>query len=162
MPLTWAFLDYLLYPCVMTQGSKRTRKASLSGEHKEALTRGRTEAKVVREYLAALQSHQPKAGRKRTAESVRRRLAAIEKEIAEMQADMTDPLRLLELMQERIDLTDELKRFEEENVMPVLEQRFVEVAASFSARKGISYGVWRELGVPAAVLRRAGVRSGAA
>ena len=31
------------------------------------------------------------------------------------------------------------------------------VAAAFSTRKGISKKAWREVGVPAAVLKRAGV-----
>jgi hypothetical protein len=38
----------------------------------------------------------------------------------------------------------------------------VEVAASYSARQGISYDAWREIGVPAAVLREAGVSRAAA
>jgi hypothetical protein len=40
----------------------------------------------------------------------------------------------------------------------VLTGRFVEVAASFSQRRGIDYGTWREVGVPADVLRAAGLQ----
>ena len=36
--------------------------------------------------------------------------------------------------------------------------RFVDAAAEYSERKGITYSAWRELGVPAAVLKRAGVK----
>jgi hypothetical protein len=36
-----------------------------------------------------------------------------------------------------------------------IEDAFVKVAASYSARQGISYASWREVGVPAAVLKRA-------
>jgi hypothetical protein len=38
-----------------------------------------------------------------------------------------------------------------------LEEAFVAVARSYGERHGISYAAWRELGVPAAVLRRAGI-----
>jgi hypothetical protein len=41
--------------------------------------------------------------------------------------------------------------------MAALEQAFAEVAASYSDRQGISYASWREVGVPAAVLKRAGI-----
>jgi hypothetical protein len=33
----------------------------------------------------------------------------------------------------------------------------VKAASAYSARKGISYAAWRELGVEAAVLKRAGI-----
>ena len=38
-----------------------------------------------------------------------------------------------------------------------LEDAFVEVAETYSERHGISYAAWRELDVPDAVLRRAGI-----
>ena len=38
-----------------------------------------------------------------------------------------------------------------------LENDFVRVAKSFSERKGISYKAWREVGVPARVLKLAGI-----
>ena len=39
----------------------------------------------------------------------------------------------------------------------MFEEGFVEVAASFSERRGISYAAWREIGIAPAVLRRAGI-----
>ena len=42
--------------------------------------------------------------------------------------------------------------------MDVLELGFVEHAASYSDRKGVSYTAWREFGVPASVLRTAGIK----
>ena len=42
--------------------------------------------------------------------------------------------------------------------MDTLEEAFVGAASEYSDRKGISYSAWRELGVPAAVLKRAGVK----
>jgi hypothetical protein len=38
-----------------------------------------------------------------------------------------------------------------------LEDAFVGIAASYSVRQGISYQSWREVGVPASVLARAGI-----
>ena len=44
---------------------------------------------------------------------------------------------------------------ERENCTP-----FVQVAATYSARKGISYAAWRAVGVDAAVLNKAGIGRG--
>jgi hypothetical protein len=38
-----------------------------------------------------------------------------------------------------------------------LEEGFVKFAGEYSNRKGISVAAWRDLGVPAAVLARAGI-----
>ncbi|MHB1534624.1 MAG: hypothetical protein ACYC1D_08440 [Acidimicrobiales bacterium] len=42
--------------------------------------------------------------------------------------------------------------------MTELETAFVKVASGYSERKGLSYAAWREAGVSADVLRRAGIR----
>jgi hypothetical protein len=39
-----------------------------------------------------------------------------------------------------------------------LTSAFVEVARPFADERGISYGAWREAGVPVAVLQRANIR----
>jgi hypothetical protein len=38
-----------------------------------------------------------------------------------------------------------------------LEKEFVKVAKSYSAKKRISYGAWREFGVPPEALKKAGI-----
>ena len=38
-----------------------------------------------------------------------------------------------------------------------LEEGFISSAKSYGQRKGISHGAWRSLGVPADVLRKAGI-----
>lgn len=38
-----------------------------------------------------------------------------------------------------------------------LERAFVEVAKTFSQYRGVSYDAWRDVGVPEAVLSRAGI-----
>ena len=55
----------------------------MTKEHKAALAQGRTEGRAVRDYLEALRSSKPKRGRKRTADSINKRLAAIDDELAD-------------------------------------------------------------------------------
>jgi hypothetical protein len=116
------------------------------------MEQGRAEGRVVRDYLEALRSVKPKRGRKRTAESIKRRLAEIDQELAEASAIME-----LQLVQERRDLTAELESMDTGADLDALEAAFVGVAKSYGERKGISYASWREVGVPAATLKRAGV-----
>ena len=44
--------------------------------------------------------------------------------------------------------------------MPALEEAFVGVAKSYSHSKSISYASWRDVGVPASVLKSAGIGRG--
>jgi uncharacterized protein YicC (UPF0701 family) len=128
----------------------------MSDEHKQALAAGRAEGRSVRAYLEALESSRPKRGRKRTKDSISTRLEAIAAELEE-----ADPLRRLQLAQEELDLTRELEAMDEAVDLDQLEQDFVKVAKSYAERKGISYAAFREVGVPASVLRDAGIsRSG--
>ncbi|MCU0260036.1 MAG: hypothetical protein MUE78_03370 [Ilumatobacteraceae bacterium] len=132
--------------------AKTAKKAPMSDEHKAALAQGRAEGKAVRDYLEGLRSSKPKRGRKRTPDSIRKRLDAIEAELVD-----ASPLDELKLVQERHDLTRELETFGSGVDLSALEDRFVEVARSYSQRQGISYSSWREVGVEAAVLKRAGI-----
>ena len=107
---------------------------------------------AVRRYLEALDNHRPKRGRKRTADSVRKRLDAIEQQIATVPA-----LQRLRLIQERLDLQDELQMMKAASDLGKLEADFIEAAKDYSEAKGITYTAWRELGISADVLRKAGV-----
>ena len=124
----------------------------MSVEHKAALAEGRNQGRSVRRYLEALDAHKPKRGRKRTADSMRKRLDRIDVELAN-----ADPLKRLQLIQERLDLKDELAASGEKVDLTGLEAEFVAAAAAYSTRKGISYAAWRELGVEPGVLKRAGI-----
>ncbi|MGH1502502.1 MAG: hypothetical protein ACRBI6_03025 [Acidimicrobiales bacterium] len=128
------------------------RKDKMSDEHKAALAQGRAEGRAVRLYLEALETHKPKRGRKRTPESIAKRIDKIDLEIPE-----ADPLKRLQLTQERMDLEEEALSLDAGNNLEELEGEFIEVAASYAERKSISYAAFRELGVPAATLRAAGV-----
>ncbi len=61
------------------------------------------------------------------------------------------------LIQERLDLTAELSTRSAPDDLAELEAAFVEVAKPFAEAKGITYPAWREVGVPASVLARAGI-----
>src|SRR3954471_22465795 len=78
-------------------------KSPMSDEHKEALALGREQGRAVRRYLEALEAHRPKRGRKRTPDSMQKRLASIEERLPS-----ADPLTRVQLIQERMDLQYEL------------------------------------------------------
>jgi hypothetical protein len=124
----------------------------MSVEHKAAMEQGRAEGRAVRDYLEALRSSKPKRGRKRSSESIQNRLAEIDRDLADASA-----ITELQLVQERRDLTAELESMGSGVDLTELEDSFVKVAKSYGDRKGISYGSWRDVGVPAATLKRAGI-----
>jgi hypothetical protein len=124
---------------------------AMSAQHKAALAQGRREGRAVKQYLEALGSRRP--GRPVTPERLRDKIAALETRIAEE----SDPLKALEMRQERLGAEAALARAEATEDFAGLEAAFIEHARSYSERKGISYSAWRESGVPADVLRRAGI-----
>ncbi len=110
----------------------------------------------MKAYLEAVAANKPKRGRKRTPESIAKRLEKISAEIED-----ASPMARLQLVQERMDLEAELDRMGEQVDISGLEDAFVAVAKAYGERKGISYAAWREVDVSAAVLKRAGVGRGA-
>ncbi len=124
----------------------------MSDDHKAALANGRNLGRSVKIYLEALETNRPKRGRRRTSESITKRLDVIGDEI-----DNADPVRRVSLIQERINLSNELEQMGQRVDMSALETEFVSVAKGYSASKGISYAAWREAGVAADVLKRAGI-----
>lgn len=139
----------------MAPRTKKT-KAPMSKAHKEALALGREQGRAVRRYLEALEAHRPKRGRKRTPDSIKRRLDDITRRL-----DDADPLARLQLVQERMNLEAELATKAQTVDLAALEQAFVDAAKEYADRKGITYAAWREAGVDAAVLKRAGIRRAA-
>jgi hypothetical protein len=119
-------------------------------KHKEALAIGRQEGRVVRNYLKALDT---KDGRHTNADSLQERLnevnAILEKE--------TDPVRKVLFTQRRIELEREIEKTKNRVGFEDLEAEFKRVAPSYSKRRGISYVAFREVGVPASVLKEAGI-----
>jgi len=127
----------------------------MTQEHKDALAQGREQGRAVRRYLDALEAHRPKRGRKRTPESIQKRLGDIEAKLED-----ADPLTRLQLRQERRDLQAELEAKSNGVDLGQLENDFIAAAKAYGERKGITYATWREQGVDPAVLRSAGIRRG--
>ena len=127
-------------------------KRSMTAQHKAALAEGRAEGRAVKAYLEALDKNRPKRGRKRTPDSIKKRLTAIEAEL-----DDASPIQRLQLIQERMDLGKELAMLDTKVDLSALESAFVKTGGAYAQRKGISYAAWRELGVPADVLKRANI-----
>jgi hypothetical protein len=127
-------------------------KTPMTKTHKAALAVGRAESRTVRDYLEAVRRNKPKRGRKRTPDSIKKRLAFIENEFAE-----SDAITQLKLSQERLDLAMELAEMTTAQQIGPLEKAFVKVARSYGDRNGITYTAWREIGVDPAVLKKAGI-----
>ena len=125
---------------------------TMTDEHKAALALGREQGRAVRAYLEALEANKPKRGRKRTPESVAKRLEAVEAQLPD-----ADPVKRLQLTQERIGLQAELDAKDDTVDIDAVEKGFVEAAKGYSERKGLSYAAWREAGVPADTLKAAGI-----
>lgn len=125
----------------------------MSKEHKEALAKGREQGKAVRDYLSALES-EGKPGRRVDRDTVEARIAEVQSSIDEE----PDPAKRVTLIQKRLDLEERLISIDEEPDLEALEAAFVDAAAPYSERKGISYTAWREAGIPAATLKRAGIK----
>ena len=116
----------------------------------------KAEVTAIREYLKALEQNAPRRGRKRTPDGIRRQLASV---AAEMEEGAT-VTRQLDMVQQRIDLETELEALEQAGSIDLsaLEANFVNHAAAYGGRRGISYAAWREVGVSAATLKAAGIR----
>lgn len=139
-------------------GAARTapKAASRNGSARAAGGRGsaRAETDAVRAYLEVLSSSTP--GRRRRPEPIRKRIAELEAQLEE-----AGSIKRLTLLQRLVDLRRELGEAETaagaNGVAAEAEERFVAVAASFARRKGITWVAWRQFGVTAATLRKAGV-----
>jgi hypothetical protein len=135
--------------------AEKRKRSVMTSEHKAALAAGRAQGLAVRRYLEALERSRPRRGRRPSSESLRRQLNEIEARLRE-----ADPLKRLHLIQQRKLLESRLATGDAAEDISALEAGFVEAAAEYGARKGIDYSTWREAGVPAEVLRRAGVHRG--
>jgi hypothetical protein len=124
---------------------------AMSQEHKDALAQGRLEARAIKSYLKGLEGRRP--GRPVTKESLDKRLTRID---SKLDAE-TDPLKRLDLMQSKLEIESALQSAGGGASLEDLATGFVKHAKSYSERKGISYTTWRQYGVPAELLRTAGI-----
>ncbi len=123
----------------------------MSQEHKDALAQGRKEARAIKAYLKAIEARRP--GRPVTKEGLQARLARVKVKIAASD----NPLKSVELIQTRLDIEGALSQLDEAENVEELEAGFLSHVGAYSERKGISYPAWREVGVAAATLKKAGV-----
>lgn len=124
----------------------------MSKAHKNALANGRVEGRIIREYLEVVEATKPRRGRRRTPESIAKRLSVIAVELKS-----ADPVTKVRLIQERLNLRTELAGMKSKAQVAAAEAKFVKVARNFSSRNDISYDAWREFGVTPVVLKRAGI-----
>lgn len=131
---------------------KSTKKSAMSSAHKQALANGRAEGRIIREYLEIVEATRPRRGRKRTPESITRRLSLIATEMK-----TADPVTKVRLIQERLNLRSELAGMKSKAEVAAAETKFVKVVKKFSDRNDITFDAWREVGVSPSVLKKAGI-----
>lgn len=125
---------------------------AMSNEHKEALAQGRREARAIKAYLKALESRKP--GRPMSKDGLQKRMETVVEKL-----DASDnPLERVDLIQTKLDIEKALTEVENAQNMDSLESGFIENVSSYSERKGVSYTAWRKFGVPASVLKKAGIK----
>lgn len=132
--------------------AKKRGPRKVTAAHKKAMAQGRSEAVSVNRYLAVLHSPRPR-GRQVTRASLQARLAQ-----AQTRAKQSTGLDRVLAAQAVRDLQARLATSPTNNAdIKTLERDFVKVAKLVSQRRGISYGAWRDAGVAADVLKRAGI-----
>ncbi|MDP8929643.1 MAG: hypothetical protein M3O70_13985 [Actinomycetota bacterium] len=109
----------------------------------------------MRNYLEALHADDQR-GRPIDRQSVQARIERLQSQIN----DEPKAVRRVELIQQRLDAERRLAGLEESTDRESLVRDFIEVAEAYSQRRGITYTAWREVGVPAAVLKEAGITRG--
>jgi hypothetical protein len=133
--------------------AKRTAARRLSAAHKRALAEGRTMSATVDRYLTAVNTPK-RRGRKVSKSALQQRLAD-----ARVKAKSASGVEKVLASQEVRDLRMRIAALETSGGgdLKSLEAAFVKVAKRFGDNRGIGYGAWRDAGVPAVVLKKAGV-----
>lgn len=126
---------------------KTTRR--MSDKHKQALAEGRSQGKAVRDYLAALHAESNKPRGRKPTQTTDEIQGQIDAEL--------DPIKRLDLIQKRLDLEARLAAETDSVDLDALEKDFVASIKPYAERKGLSYTALREAGVPATVLKQAGI-----
>lgn len=124
----------------------------MSTSHKAALAVGRNQATAIRAYLDALEANKPKRGRKVTPDTMQKRIDKLREDIKKAPKS-----KQLQMVQDRMDLEAALAAVEEPIDLTGLQKGFVKNARGYAKRKNISYAAFREVGVPAPVLKDAGI-----
>jgi hypothetical protein len=135
------------------KASKRPAARRLSASHKRALAEGRTMSATVDRYLSAVNTPK-RRGRKVSKEALEQRLIK-----ARAKAKTATGVDKVLAAQEVRDLRARIAAPESTGSGDIksLEAAFVQIARRFGEKRGIGYGAWRDAGVSAVVLTKAGV-----
>ena len=126
-------------------------------QHKQALAEGRLHGRVVRKYLDLLDLTKPRRGRKVDINAAQARIEELEDELSGTESSFDR----LKAVQELDDLREKVKRVHDAEAaldqVADAEAAFIEIALTYSQHKHITKAAWREVGVPAEVLKAAGI-----
>ena len=112
----------------------------------------RKQTTTARAYLKALHAH--------NATKRRGRAKTVEEQLEEILGRLDtepDPLNRVLLVQKRNNLVRAQEKKDTGPNLEELQERFIKIAKPYSERKGLAYEAWRAEGVPAPVLRAAGM-----
>jgi len=135
------------------KATKRPAARKLSAAHKRALAEGRTMSATVDRYLSAVNTPK-RRGRKVSKSALQQRLVD-----ARAKAKSATGVDKVLAAQEVRDLQSRIANLDTGGGGDIrsLEAAFVKIAKRFGENRGIGYGAWRDAGVPAVVLKKAGV-----
>lgn len=127
-------------------------RRKLTDKEKAAIVKGREETEAVKAYLDSLGT---RPGRRIDPKTIERRLAQAKQELNAAE----NSLRKVELTEKVLRLEKALEEARKGGGdSQSLEKQFIQHAAAFAKRKGISYKAFRQLGVPPSVLAKAGIK----
>lgn len=135
-----------------TPTPKPRKRVSPTPDHLSKLEQGRQAGRAIRAYLDYLEVATAPKHRGRKVDWQNRYDAA-----QAALAETTDSIERLRYTQDIIDAEQELARQVPEVDVERLEEGFIKWGPWYTEHKGISRTAWRSVGVPAAVLRRAGL-----
>lgn len=133
---------------------KTTTAKRFSEETIAEAERKRSQHRVVRRYLDALEQ-QSRNGHRADPAKLQEKIDQIDKDLIEASG-----VKRLQLTQRRLDLQLELTAATGDGMVDdfeELESAFIEVAAEWAERQGITYTAMRSIGIPARVLSAAEV-----
>lgn len=134
--------------------TKATAKPGMTDEHKQALAQGRAESRAVKAYIDALEASKVRP-RQRSRESLLEQLEVVKANLAT--ARSIERIVLLEKHAQLVEEIEEIDSPQAEADISDLEKGFIEHGLAYSERKGIRFATWRMGGVPASVLKAAGI-----
>ena len=132
---------------------KRSTPRKLSAAHKNALAEGRTMSATVDRYVVAINAPK-RRGRKVTKATLETRL--VDARSQSKNATGVDKVMATQAVR---GLQAKIAQMGASNNADLksIESNFVKITKKFGENRGISYGAWRDSGVSADVLKRAGV-----